>query len=307
MLALTCALLGAGVAAPGLAAAEPATPGDDGEAWIGDAVCRGCHVVEASHWDGTVHARAFAHPRTPAEQRACEACHGPGGKHLASPTDPAGILAFTSGSNAPVEAQNDACLSCHAGGGRIHWTGSRHEMADVACSDCHNPMASESRTSMMRESTVSRTCFGCHPEQRAQFRKRSHMPLLEGKVSCEDCHQPHGSPVDPLLRGDSTNDVCYTCHADKRGPFLWEHAPVRDSCTNCHHPHGSNHVRLLVTTPTLLCQTCHSQLDHPSDLISGGNLTGGVAPDERALNRGCVGCHVQIHGSNHPSGPLFHR
>ena len=27
--------------------------------------------------------------------------------------------------------------------------------------------------------------------------------------------------------------------AEKRGPFLWEHAPVVENCTNCHTPHGS--------------------------------------------------------------------
>jgi predicted CXXCH cytochrome family protein len=43
----------------------------------------------------------------------------------------------------------------------------------------------------------------------------------------------------------TVNDTCYQCHAEKRGPFLWEHAPVREDCTNCHSPHGSTQPSLL--------------------------------------------------------------
>ena len=84
------------------------------------------------------------------------------------------------------------------------------------------------------------------------------MPLPEGKMSCVDCHNPHGSATRSLLNADSVNDVCYTCHAEKRGPFLWEHAPVRESCVNCHQPHGSNHDKLLVGARPYLCQQCHN-------------------------------------------------
>ena len=168
-------------------------------------------------------------------------------------------------------------------------------------------MARISSQGLLRAKSVNQTCFTCHPRQRFEFRKRSHMPLLEGKISCTDCHAPHGSNTDPLLNRDSVNHVCYTCHAEKRGPFLWEHAPVRESCLNCHTPHGSNHDALLVAPSALLCQRCHSQVGHPSELLTRGNLAGAVSPDSRLINRGCVNCHAQIHGSNHPSGPRFHR
>ena len=45
------------------------------------------------------------------------------------------------------------------------------------------------------------------------------------------------------LKAASVNEQCYTCHTEKRGPFLWEHAPVRESCLNCHTPHGSNQIQ----------------------------------------------------------------
>jgi predicted CXXCH cytochrome family protein len=85
---------------------------------------------------------------------------------------------------------------------------------------------------------------------------------------------------------------------------------VVESCLNCHHPHGSNHDELLLAPAPFLCNRCHAQIasfSHPNDLLVRGNLAVGSFPDERILGRGCVNCHSQIHGSNHPSGPRFHR
>ena len=168
-------------------------------------------------------------------------------------------------------------------------------------------MANFSVNGLLRKAGISQTCFSCHQQQRADFHKRSHMPLPEGKISCVDCHNPHGSATDPLLKADSVNQVCYQCHAEKRGPFIWEHAPVRENCLNCHYPHGSNHDMLLITARPFLCQQCHSNTGHPNDLLTRANLVGGIRADERIINRSCQNCHAQIHGSNHPSGVRFHR
>lgn len=280
--------------------------------YVGEQVCRACHVVESEHWGDTVHARAFrGQPRTDLEAKSCEACHGPGSAHVTDPQDPSAITGFTSRAGATPAEMNDRCLECHRAGPLLHWRGSVHEWQDLACSDCHNPMTKTSARGLLREDRVSRTCFSCHPHQRTEFRKRSHMPLLEGKISCVDCHAPHGSSTDPLLKGDSVNQVCYACHPDKRGPFLFEHAPVRDNCSLCHSPHGSNHLNLLVAQPPFLCQQCHGQIDdvpfpglsHPSALLTRSDL----GSDERLMNRSCTNCHAQIHGSNHPSGARFNR
>jgi DmsE family decaheme c-type cytochrome len=272
---------------------------------IGAAACRACHALEADHWTPTIHGRLAAAPRSDAPARGCEGCHGPGSRHLADPKDPASIVAFTRGSRAAIEVQNEMCLACHAGGPRIHWPGSMHERQDLACSDCHNPMAETSAQGLLAKRDVNETCLRCHPQQRTELRRRSHMPVLEGKIACSDCHDPHGSATDPLLRADTVVDLCTSCHADKRGPFLWEHAPVRENCLECHQAHGSNHPALLDTALPFLCQACHANtggFGHPNDLLSRANQAGGPAPDARLLSRGCVGCHVQIHGSNHPSG-----
>lgn len=73
------------------------------------------------------------------------------------------------------------------------------------------------------------------------------------------------------------------------------------------HPHGSNQHALLVVPVPMLCQQCHSHMRHPNDMFNEQMLANGAAPDERLMGRGCLSCHAQIHGSNNPSGPRFHK
>ena len=55
---------------------------------------------------------------------------------------------------------------------------------------------------------------------------------------------------------------CLNCHGDKRGPFTFEHGPVRfEGCTACHEPHGSANPRMLVAPGgALVCLECHANL-----------------------------------------------
>ena len=302
------ALAGIATAAEGGAEAAADAPASG---YLGEQMCRLCHRVEAEHWDGTIHASVFkSNPRNALEEKSCEACHGPGAAHMRDPSNMQTIIAFTRGAERDAGEQNGVCLQCHLGGDRFYWIGSTHETRDLTCSDCHNPMSKMSPRSLLREVNVNQTCFKCHTQQRLQFKKRSHMPLLEGKIDCADCHNPHGSVTDPLLAADSVNQLCYQCHAEKRGPFIWEHAPVTENCLNCHQPHGSNRRNLLTTSIPFLCQQCHAQvsiLNHQTGLMSSTNLANGLFPDERIMNSGCVNCHSKIHGSNHPSGARLHR
>jgi DmsE family decaheme c-type cytochrome len=198
----------------------------------------------------------------------------------------------------------------------MHWEGSIHATNKLACSDCHNPMDKVSVNSLLVKPTITQVCVQCHQQQRSEFMKRSHMPVLEGKMSCVDCHNPHGTVTRPLLKADSVNDVCYTCHAEKRGPYIWEHAPVRENCANCHLPHGSNQDKLLVAARPQLCQQCHQVANHSATLynfnqgLAGPNSisSGGITTtNPRVIGRSCQNCHVQIHGSNHPAGSRFQR
>ena len=216
-------------------------------------------------------------------------------------------LAFTRNGGTPVAAQTAGCLGCHSGGPRDHWAGSIHERGDLSCSDCHNPMAKFSMEGLTARQSISETCATCHKDIRQQFNRRSHMPLPEGEMSCVDCHNPHGTLNAVLLKTDTVNETCYQCHAEKRGPFLFEHAPVRDNCVNCHTPHGSNQHALLVAPIPMLCQQCHTHVNHPNDLMTSANIGTGTNPDWKALSRGCINCHAQIHGSNSPSGARLHQ
>ena len=91
---------------------------------------------------------------------------------------------------------------------------------------------------------------------------------------CSDCHNPHGSPGDTKsLKEFTVNETCYNCHADKRGPLLWEHQPVRENCLNCHTPHGSNQPRLLIERMNFLCSSCHSAQSNNSGGAFGGHAS----------------------------------
>ncbi len=140
---------------------------------------------------------------------------------------------------------------------------------------------------------------------RAETWKASHHPIREGKIGCADCHNPHGSSQEGMLRAATVNEQCYQCHAEKRGPFLWEHPPVRENCLNCHTPHGSNHLKLQRTSVPFICQQCHANTRHPGTMYDGSFLAGGARASNREFNRACLDCHAAIHGSNHPSSPYL--
>ena len=296
-------------AAPGFAFASiPGNPQAPTAKPVGEAVCTACHTKEQGNFAHTVHAlgmqaAAKANPETP----TCEACHGPGSAHAQNPTTKGTIIAFTHDGGTPVPVQTASCLGCHSGGPRDNWLGSVHQRNQLSCSDCHNPMARMANEGLTARQSVNDTCATCHKDIRQQFNRRSHMPLPEGVVSCVDCHNQHGSLSKPLLKTDTVNETCYQCHAEKRGPMLFEHAPVRENCLNCHTPHGSNQHALLVAPIPMLCQQCHSHTRHPNDLFTTGSLATGSLPDERLMARGCISCHSQIHGSNNPSGPKLHK
>jgi DmsE family decaheme c-type cytochrome len=161
----------------------------------------------------------------------------------------------------------------------------------------------------LKKPSISETCFTCHQQQRAEFNRKSHMPLPEGKISCEDCHNPHGTSSQRLIKANSVNNLCYTCHAEKRGPFIWEHAPVRENCLNCHLQHGSTNDKLLKLSRPFLCMSCHNMADAMGHQLRnvGQNAAGTAASDERMRGRSCQNCHSQIHGSNSPDGARFRR
>jgi DmsE family decaheme c-type cytochrome len=285
-----------------------------------DAACKNCHgemagLVQSRHGNRT-------DSRTP----GCRDCHGQSTGHLADPTtSPDVVFAAKSAHVSPVNTRNAACLACHEARvlPRAEWMGSRHQRQGLACTNCHTGHSADQK--VLDKRTQAEVCFACHKEQRAQIRRISRHPLAVNgvdsppKMTCSDCHDPHGSTGPTLLVKNTVNETCYTCHAEKRGPFLWEHAPVVDGCINCHTPHGSTNPSLLKTRVPWLCQSCHSG-DHAAQVNSGANLgagnvttvngtqlPGAAAPRTQMGARACLNCHVLVHGSNHPAGSKFQR
>jgi DmsE family decaheme c-type cytochrome len=150
-------------------------------------------------------------------------------------------------------------------------------------------------------------CFTCHRDIRALVMRPSHHPIVEGKVKCTSCHNPHGALSPAMVNAESIKELCTTCHADKRGPFLYEHAPVEESCLNCHNPHGARTVKLLNEKVPNLCQDCHDAAQHPGTMYDADNnfnapvtTTPPSGPNTRFIARSCMNCHNEIHGSNTP-------
>nr|WP_308446318.1 DmsE family decaheme c-type cytochrome [Aromatoleum toluolicum] len=287
----------------------------------GDAKCTSCH--DEADAPGVLHIGKTKHgTRADGRTPTCTDCHGDSDKHVnhkGSDKPPKPDRTFDKQSATPVAERNAACLSCHQTDPKRHlWAGSTHERRDVACSSCHDTHAADDKVRDKR--TQAEVCFACHKEQRAQVNRPSHHPIPEGKMSCSDCHNPHGTTGPKLLVKDSTNATCYTCHAEKRGPFVHNHAPVSEDCSNCHNPHGTVADAMLKTRPPFLCQQCHDPANHlgtipgvaaNTDLsrnVNGVVIPGQAAVQNNALNsvgitqgRACLNCHTEIHGSNSPA------
>ena len=275
---------------------------------VGAERCLSCHANKES-FKSNIHAKGLFNAKGIAFANQCEACHGNGSLHAGAAGDKNNPDFFTI-SNPLKEKGGDvaaACQKCHQGGNRMHWKGSAHDMKGVGCTSCHSmhdAEANKGRRPLLAKATQMETCFQCHADKKAQIKKSAHMPIVEGKMGCSSCHQPHGSTTDKLLAKNSVVETCYACHQDKRGPFLREHAPVRENCLTCHLPHGSHNDKMLVMKAPLLCQRCHQIGFHPTTAYGFTQIE---AENPRNFNRGCVDCHSRIHGSNHPSGKYLER
>lgn len=308
-----CAVIGTfAVAIPSLAATDkPTTEAKEPAKDIvlkGDAKCTACHdeadAPELLAIGKTKHGTR-ADGRTP----TCTDCHGESEKHRThkgSDKPPKVDRSFSKGTATSAEARSDACTECHKGGSKMFWPTSTHAARDVTCSNCHQVHSAKDK--VRDKVSQASVCYTCHKEQRAQMNKPSRHPVREGKMSCSDCHSPHGSSGEKQLTRNTVNETCYTCHMEKRGPFINNHQPVSEDCGICHNPHGTTAPNLLKSRPPFLCQECHEGNQHPSNSAPGGipiATVAGLNPGGRGQNasvgRGCVNCHNNIHGSNSPS------
>lgn len=255
--------------------------------FVGAETCKECHEKQYESYAKSVHSKKAI--KGPASQDACETCHGPGAKHVEKGGG-RGVDIFTFEEGVDAEAKSAKCLTCHENTPDMDlWSFGTHKRNDVSCDSCHDLHVGGRQKP--REPEV---CFGCHLEVKIEANKRSHHPILEGKINCSSCHSPHGSMNEHMVKADDPRELCFKCHADKRGPVVWEHPPVEENCQSCHAVHGSNHTTLLTDRIPQLCQNCHDWSRHPgTPYDSTASFTSRFE---------CLRCHSAIHGSNSPHG-----
>ncbi len=270
--------------------------------YVGDKTCLECHDDMVKNFNKNIHSR-LKKSELKGLRKGCESCHGPGEDH-AEEGDKTKIFSFGKDN---MGASSKACLSCHKSLRSSDWNLSDHSMNEVGCTVCH-PI--HKGKEVVKEDPY--LCMSCHKDIMIKSMYPSHHPLKEGKMKCSSCHQHHGSLVKNLKTNERLNDLCYSCHADKRGPFVFEHAPVTEDCLSCHNPHGTVANNLLKQSEPFLCLQCHESHLHAGRV---GMTTSKILPStkefsmnphgtegwRRAFLTKCTQCHFKIHGTDNPS------
>jgi DmsE family decaheme c-type cytochrome len=300
-------------------------------------ICANCHEDKWNAIDLTAHGA-----KNDANGSMCQACHGDASEHLKDPMKAKPANPFAKGK--PAGEQAAVCLTCHSSNRNLaFWTSGKHALNEVACSNCHSIhgekiLPTYNGVNLVTKAVTinkfvttflpnqSEVCGTCHQQIRAATFKPSHHPIIEGKIKCSDCHNPHGSLSPSMVKQPTINDQCYSCHTDKRGPYVFNHPPVEENCVTCHNPHGSVHLKLLNEEAPNLCQDCHDGSRHPGTIYGAaggwvcapGDTSAACAGktgqfnanvNTRLVGRACVNCHNAIHGSNAPGarGQFFTR
>jgi predicted CXXCH cytochrome family protein len=292
--------------------------------YVGQETCAGCHADQAKQFGKTVHARAEVAGAK--YGTGCESCHGPGKAHADNQTEAAGDAAKIEAGKKLIfsfhgkpEENAARCMRCHSTSkDQELFNHSEHKLQGVSCEQCHSAHLLE-RTAKrervepaiaqaqffsvpklteenrwLQQSLLKKTqpdlCFTCHRTIQTQFALPTHHRVPEGLMKCTDCHDSHGSRTKPMLR-KTTWEACVSCHMEKRGPYLYEHAAIKvEGCTICHTPHGSVSRQLLVRREDrFTCLSCH--VDPQAANVPHSHLSWATRGE-------CTRCHSSIHGSN---------
>jgi len=280
---------------PGLSRAGYAASGNKAKAVVADKtnpadlvgsdVCATCHADVAKKFSQNPHSKlALLHGGTGA---TCESCHGGGKAHVESGGDVTKIKQISKLSSKDVDG---TCLGCHAAA-HPNFERSPHAKAGVGCTGCHSVHSGDTDEKLLKASQPN-LCFQCHADVKPAFSMPFHHRVNEGLIKCSDCHDTHGTfNANNVKSTADQNAICTKCHAETRGPWVFEHAAVKgEGCTGCHTPHGSQNPRLLnVANINQLCNQCHSPV--AANTIHGAGQGSADRPP-------CINCHTMVHGSN---------
>jgi len=257
--------------------------------------CATCHEDITTSFEKSPHWKTMNDTRGGHSMQGCEACHGPGAEHADDPSK--SLFDFKTEKSEAITAR---CLTCHASGTEhISASNSFHRQHDVNCTSCHSMHHATTQEHLLIKAEPA-LCYSCHLQQKAQFDMPFHHRVNEGLVTCTDCHNQHGTggvlEGDHLVRQVRTSSsgdvVCFKCHVDKQGPFVFEHAAVRlEGCGSCHIAHGGANAHMLkYSNVDLLCLQCHTNSPGIHATVMDAN--------QSHYEQACVNCHVKIHGSN---------
>ena len=254
--------------------------------------CKTCHEELYTRWEKSPHWKTTLDKLGDPSKMGCQGCHGPAGAHVEDPSNKTELFIFKDHSAKEINAR---CMSCHAGGTQhMNAINSVHAQNGVSCTDCHSPHHAETKEFLLSK-PETQLCFTCHLAQKGQFNMPFRHRVLEGLIQCNDCHNPHGTVLPKQVRmSPEQSAVCFKCHADIQGPFVFEHDPVKaEGCTSCHVPHGgANQHMLRYSTVNLLCFTCHT-----NSTFSGATSAPSFH-NQATQFQACTLCHTKIHGSN---------
>lgn len=286
------------------------TPQAGAKQYVGADTCKACHedifqgLQRTRHWNAVLKVEGI-------EAHSCESCHGPGAAHVEVGGDKSKIFVFK---GAAPEVINSRCLACHERNSEhAHFLSSPHATNGLSCTTCHDPHFAKEQRGLLVQKQPD-LCYGCHTEERADFSKPFRHRVNEGLLRCTDCHSPHGTALPHVLRADASQDqVCFKCHRNLQGPFVFEHVPMKtEGCTSCHQPHGSVNQRMLIVSQVnVLCLQCHTLTSVPNTRTGTVLAPGTPGPsdtavhDQRAKFQACTICHPYVHGSN--GDPTFMR
>ena len=123
------------------------------------------------------------------------------------------------------------CVQCHEDQTAHFETASHARLAladpklgDTGCEACHGPGSLHASSGGARGTIVNpqrspETCFQCHLDKRAQFSLPNSHQVLNGKMSCGDCHEPHAGNAIAGTGADleGINATCTSCPANQTG------------------------------------------------------------------------------------------